>query len=164
MFLLRCVWDGGLGRGDVMTWKAPGAYGSKTITLSWRTLSSKMSSDQTGQLLGSQAQRTRGIVVRVRNDKAHSLICHGWLHLWKWHCFWPQGWNGEGKGESERASVGTVDSMPGPVSTAQEEEELFSEAGWNASLFLATIFEYVHTSGISLLIMPLALQRHFCLM
>ena len=67
--------------------------------------------------------------------------------------------------------MGTVDSMPELVSMAQKEEELVSEARWNATLFCdrihksrAAIFEYVHTSDISLLSMPFAVQKHFCLM
>ena len=87
-----------------------------------------MSSDQTGQLLGSQAQRIRDVVIRIQNDKAHSFIAVVAYVFGNRHCFRPQGWNGEGRGKSKRAHTDAMHSVPKPVLMAQKEEELVSEA------------------------------------
>lgn len=60
-----------------------------------------MSSDQTGQLLGSQAQRITDVIIRIQNDTAHSFIAMVAYVFGNRHCFRPQGWNGEGKAREQ---------------------------------------------------------------
>ena len=84
-----------------------------------------MSSDQTGQLLGSQAQRIRDIVIKIQNDKAHSFIAVVAYVFGNRHCFRPQGWKGEGRGKSKRA-----DMASGPRGGMVREEGKAGEQSW----------------------------------